>query len=451
MADISEVVQVTITRETRAVSRGAFGTLLVAGDSEKLPKNDVIVLTFDADLVTGNNFDAKINGTAITQVPFNTTSDQTMDDIATEFQSDALIATAVASGTPKRIITITAAGDETAPVVITEEAVTGGGSQAGITNARTPAVRTREYANIEAVAVDFAATDPEYIAAAALFNQNPNPGVIKIGRVDSGEDWSDAMDAIEAFDPDWYALAITERTQSDVLDVAAWVEAGARHLFGTADHDVNILDGGVSSDLASQLQTLDYDRTLLLFHEDAATTYPEAAWIGDGFAKDPGSVTMAFRQLTGVNANILTVTQSNAARNKNANTYEEIGGKIVMRDGVVASGEFIDIMRDADWLQTQLEEGIFNLLADADKIPYDDGGIASVESVVRQKLDAAITAGFLTPRPDLYGGQPYLVTVPASADVPQADKANRILRNVDFTATIAGAIHKVEVNGRVAV
>jgi hypothetical protein len=451
MADITEVVQVTITRETRAVSRGAFGTLLVAGDSGKLPENDVIVLTFDGDIVTGNTFNAKINGTPITPVPFNATSDQTMDDIATEFQSDALIATAVATGTPKRVITITAGGDETAPVVITDPIITGGGAQAGITNARTPAVRTREYANIEAVAVDFATTDPEYIAAAALFNQNPNPGVIKIGRVDSGEDWSDAMDAIEAFDPDWYALAITERTQADVLDVAAWIETGARHLFGTADHDVNILDGGVSSDLASQLQTLEYDRSFLLFHEDAATTYPEAAWIGDGFAKDPGSVTMAFRELTGVNANILTVTQSNAARNKNANTYEEIGGKLVTRDGVVASGEYIDIMRDADWLQTQLEEGIFNLLAAADKIPYDDGGIAAVESVVRQKLDAAITAGFLTPRPDLYGGQPYDVSVPASADVSQADKAARILRNVEFTATIAGAIHKVIVEGRVAV
>ncbi len=451
MPDISEIVDVSITRETRAVSRGAFGTLLVAGDSEKLPKNDVTVLTFDADLVTGNNFDAKINGSAITQVPFNTTSDQTMDDIATEFQSDALIATAVATGTPKRVITITAAGDETAPVVITDEAVTGGASQAGITKARTPAVRTREYANIEAVAVDFATTDPEYIAAKALFDQNPNPGVIKIGRVDSGEDWSDAMDAIEAFDPDWYALAITERTQSDVLDVAAWVEAGERHLFATADSDVNILDSGVSSDLASQLQTLDYDRTLLVFHEDAATTYPEAAWIGDGFAKDPGSVTMKFRELTNVAANILTVAQSLAARNKNANVYETIGGRTITREGVVASGEFIDIMRDSDWLQTQLEEGIFALLADADKIPYDDGGIAAVESVVRQKLDAAITAGFLTPRPDLYGGQPYNVTVPASADVSQADKAARILRDVEFTATIAGAVHKVIVEGRVAV
>jgi hypothetical protein len=451
MPDISEIVEVTITRETRAVARGAFGTLLVAGDSAKLPKNDVTLLTFDADLVASNQFDAKINNVAITPVVFAVDSDTTMDAIATEFQSDAGIATAVATGSPKRVITITAAGDETAPIVITEEAVTLGASQAGITKARTAAVRTREYANITAVAVDFATTDPEYLAAAALFAQNPNPGVIKIGRVDSGEDWDDALAAIEAADPDWYALVITERTQADVLLVVAWVETNARHLFFTADDDVNILDSGVSSDLASVLQTAERDRSSVFFHEDAATTYPEAAWVGDGFAKDPGSVTMKFRELTGVNANILTVAQSNAAISKGANTFETIGGRTIMREGTVASGEFIDIMRDADWLQSQLETALLTMLADADKIPYDDGGIGTVEGVVRQQLDAAIDAGFLTPRPDLYAGQPYDVTVPASADVSSADKTARILRNVDFTATIAGAVHKIIITGRVAV
>jgi hypothetical protein len=136
MPDISEIVDVSITRETQAVARSAFNV-------------------------------------AITPVVFAVDSDTTMDAIATEFQSDAGIATAVATGSPKRVITITAAGDETAPIVITEEAVTLGASQANIAKARTPAVRTREYANITAVAVDFATTDPEYLAAASLFAQNP--------------------------------------------------------------------------------------------------------------------------------------------------------------------------------------------------------------------------------------------------------------------------------------
>lgn len=451
MADINEIVDVTITRETKAVSRAAFGELLIAGDSEKLPKVDVIVLTFDAALVASNVFNAKINNVAITEVPWNADSDTTMDDIATEFQSDALIATAVATGTPKRVITITAAGDETAPVVITDPLVTLGGSQANVANVRTPAVRTKEYVSITAVAVDFAVTDTEYIAAKEMFDQNPNPGVLKIGRVDSGEDWSEALDAIEAFDPEWYVLVITERNQTKVLDVAAWVEAGLRHAFITADPDVNILDSGVSSDLASQEQTLDHDRTSVFYHQDAATTYPEAAWIGNGFAVDPGKMTMKFRTLIGVNPSLLTVAESLAARAKGANVYETIGGMDITREGTMASGEFIDIIRDADWLKTQLEEGIFGMLAAADKIPYDDSGIAAVESIVRQKLDAAIASTFLTARPDLYGGQPYSVTVPESADVSSADKAARILRNVEFTATIAGAIHKVIIEGRVAV
>ena len=44
-----------------------------------------------------------------------------------------------------------------------------------------------------------------------------------------------------------------------------------------------------------------------------------------------------------------------------------------------------------------------------------------------------------------------LVTVPKAADVPPTDKANRILRDVKFTATLAGAIHAVVIRGKVSV
>ena len=50
MADqITEIVDVTITRESLPLSQAAQSTLLVAGDSDKLPAADVIVLTTDAD------------------------------------------------------------------------------------------------------------------------------------------------------------------------------------------------------------------------------------------------------------------------------------------------------------------------------------------------------------------------------------------------------------------
>ena len=57
------------------------------------------LLSFDAALITGNLFDMAINGVAITQVPFNTDNNTTLDDIAAEIATFAEIESAVRVGT----------------------------------------------------------------------------------------------------------------------------------------------------------------------------------------------------------------------------------------------------------------------------------------------------------------------------------------------------------------
>ena len=44
----------------------------------------------------------------------------------------------------------------------------------------------------------------------------------------------------------------------------------------------------------------------------------------------------------------------------------------------------------------------------------------------------------------------FTVTAPAVADVSAGDKTARTLPDVDFDATLAGAIHKVEISGTVS-
>jgi hypothetical protein len=62
--------------------------------------------------------------------------------------------------------------------------------------------------------------------------------------------------------------------------------------------------------------------------------------------------------------------------------YTTRGGVNVTEDGVVASGEYIDIIRGIDWLESRLEVAIFTNLVNKRKIPYDDGGIASALAVL---------------------------------------------------------------------
>ena len=90
-------------------------------------------LVFDAALITANDFDLDINGVAITQVPFNTNNNDTVDDIATEIAANADISSAVRVGTDTVEITPV---DGTNGVDLDNYVITAGASQAVVAAAK---------------------------------------------------------------------------------------------------------------------------------------------------------------------------------------------------------------------------------------------------------------------------------------------------------------------------
>jgi hypothetical protein len=117
----------------------------------------------------------------------------------------------------------------------------------------------------------------------------------------------------------------------------------------------------------------------------------------------------------------------------------------VTNGGKVSSNEFADVIRFRDWLKAQIAEDVFAALAGADKIPFTDAGVSVIEGLVRDVLKRGIAVGGLAddPAPE--------VTVPLVADVSSANKTARLLPDVKFTATLAGAIHKTTISGVVSV
>jgi hypothetical protein len=85
------------------------------------------------------------------------------------------------------------------------------------------------------------------------------------------------------------------------------------------------------------------------------------------------------------------------------------------------------------------------MLAGLDKVPYTDAGVALIQAQVIASLQSAVAKGILTSDPAP------VVTVPKVANVSPSDKAARILPDVKFSATLAGAIHKVNITGVVSV
>lgn len=242
---------------------------------------------------------------------------------------------------------------------------------------------------------------------------------------------------------DWYGLVLVSQGKAEALAAAAVIET-MRRILGVTSSDSDILDGEVTTDLASQLKAAGYARTFLLY-SPKAHEYGAAAWMGNRFPGQPGGSTWKFKTLRGVSVYPLTASQETVAKAKNCNTYTSIGGVSIAAEGVTASGEYIDVTHGVDWLQAQIQEGVYSLLVNSDKIPFTDGGVALVENVVRGALIRAVTAQLLAEDPEP------TVSVPRVADVPQPDRAARHLPDVRFEGVLAGAIHSLTINGTITV
>lgn len=261
-----------------------------------------------------------------------------------------------------------------------------------------------------------------------------------------------ALAAAQAETDDWYGISLTSRAEADILDAAAWTEANEK-LLGVTSADAGIIDAGDTTDIASQLEQQQYFRTHVWYHADAANEWLDAAIAARVFTYYPGQETWALKRLGGIEYDTLSEGQALAAFAKNANTFEQFRNFAVTQNGRTSAGEWIDVIRFRDWLVEQIKINVVSAMINADgKVPYTDPGIQIIVTAMRQALDFGQARGGIAPSepsPDdpnrLIPG--YVTRYPRSQAVAFNDKANRILRDVGFTARLAGAIHTVEIRG----
>ena len=260
------------------------------------------------------------------------------------------------------------------------------------------------------------------------------------------------LTAILDEDQSWYGLVMVERVKQTQLDAAEWIEAHDR-LFITATDEADALDPAKDTDLISMLKNLRYYRTAVLFSTDAATQYPDAAWIGRVFTIQPGGETWALKGLASVTPSPLTATQKNTILSKGGNTFEFYQAQVALTNpGKVASGEWIDVIRFRDWLKDTIQTNMTMMMINRDKVPYTDQGIQLCVTNLRKSLQEGVNVGGIAP--DELDGDGntvpgYRIEYPRSADVPASIKATRTLY-LAFTARLAGAIHVVEIAGALA-
>jgi hypothetical protein len=270
----------------------------------------------------------------------------------------------------------------------------------------------------------------------------------------------EALTAIEAINDDWYAMSgILAMRDIPATDAFATAIESRRKMFLIATNDVTVLTLGATSSFSYYCKNLNYKRSASIYSATAAE-YPDFSWLGQQLPKDVGSTNWAFKELAGtadgavvdITPDNLTEAQIDAALDVNCNVYTPtLGSNFVylgtMNGGRNADkeGEYIDIIRNIDFLQARTEEGLISLLLEREIIPMTDAGITMTEARLQEMLETyGVVQGILI-------GGSVLTSFPKRSDISQTDRDDRLLPDGTFTADLQGAINKVVVRGTVSI
>lgn len=346
-------------------------------------------LTFSGVLVTGNTAHASVNGVAVSE-PFTTDSPTTIAAFAALIAAQPHVTSAVVTG-----FTILVTGAVGFPIVMTAMSVTGGASQPTLTTVVS-----------------------QYEDSVATITAS--------------------MVAAENVNNDWYAVSGYSHADADILELAAYTQ-GRTKIHGASSSDPACYGSG-SSDILSQLKALGYDRTFCFYSADAAN-FPEAGMFGGELPKDAGSSTWAYKGLIGNIPDNLNTTQKNNILAKNGMCYTTVSGISVTQNGEMSSGEFVDVIMGSDFIVARIQESVFGLLAQTDKIPFTNQGADQIRNLISQVLTQATTQKILAKDPA------FTIEIPDVLTVAVVDKGTRTLPDVTFEGTLAGAIHKTRIQG----
>lgn len=260
----------------------------------------------------------------------------------------------------------------------------------------------------------------------------PNTGIV------------DDMVAINGERSDWYMVHELQRDIEEGVILAQAVESFSRDITCNLQTDDPLAQStDAQTDLGGRLQALNLVRTTVGWYPSDAEFY-DAALSGKMLPTDPGSETWAnqdLRLVAGISINDDLTSESRLlAKNYTFLEAFPAASFAMTRNGTVASGQFIDVIRLRDNIKNEMQLRYAEALRDNGKIPYTDGGGDILASIARGTLeDFADSGGVVADSID--------VRVPLVQNQTDADKGNRHFPDVDWDATLQGAIHTLAVNG----
>lgn len=435
MSELSSIVSVSITPDSRSVSRQGFGIPLVLAYHTRFTER-YRKYTSAAEMLA-DNFE---------------TYDDAYRLAAAFFDQDPSVEEVVVGRLP-------AAPSYTSTLTVTASYTAGQKVQCKVIQPTTGTVSQIDYTitgsegSIDAVATAVEAL----IEAVTGVNSTVSTNVIPVtpavaGRrvhiydlvgctieettPDAGYDTELAALILE--NNDWFFVVTDSNSPANVADVAAWCLSNDKMYGISTNSAAELTSGGtLATNLAAN------DNCFVLFGRNSHE-YTAARWIGALAPLDPGSATWAMKSLAGATAHALTSTQKGFLEDHNANHYQTVAGLAITRQGVTTSGEYIDNIHGLFALKADIAESVYGVLASLPKTPFTQKGLDAIENAI---LGALRRFEGTEDNPGLLVPGSSRVIMPSLAS---QNRGTRRLTGVRFSADLSEAVHKVTVVGTVS-
>jgi len=311
---------------------------------------------------------------------------------------------------------------------------------------RTKIISTSDYED-----ADLGGTTSElYKAVATYLSQPLIAQTIVVGcKKTTDATWADAISAIRDENDNWYGVVSVTRVKADILAISAVVELiepGRMHFAITSDASVlaKEADGSGDANVATQLSNLGYYKTNLIY--SSYTDGYANAGLSAYLSYDPGSITYNYKEIVGVTTETITAQERQNLIDQNTQVQKNVASlKSTYDSGMVCSGEWIDIMVGIDWLTARISEGVFSILVTSPKLPFTNGGLQILGTEIIRNLTVASDSPFNFITED------FIVFIPDVKSFSSAEKASRSVTGLTFTANAQGAIHLVQIRGKLVV
>lgn len=303
----------------------------------------------------------------------------------------------------------------------------------------TSAVSYKEVASIaDVVTAGFAATTDVYKAAELIFAQKNAPKKIAVCAVTEAA--TAALAEATLISKDWRQLIVVGGGESPTTPSAIMAKVEAL--------DGKLYFANLDVDDSTSIATSGIRHTVLFYcNVTDAVPVPVAALVGETAGREVGSYTYKNLILEGIEPQELTDSEIAAIHAKGGITFVTKAGDNVTSEGKVAGGEYIDVIDSEDYIIQQLAYRTQKVLNSMAKVPYDNNGIAMLESVAIDVLQSAYNTGMVAVKED--GTPDYTVSYALREDTTEENRSNRKYLGGTFSFSLAGAIHEAEVTGTI--